>query len=57
MVDREYCCVDCERTHVASLWYVRQVSLVGPFLKTDYLCGDGYGHLGRALQAQWTLLV
>lgn len=38
MVDREYCCVDCERTHVASLWYVRQVSLVGPFLKTDYLC-------------------
>jgi hypothetical protein len=57
MAEREYYCVNCGRTHVASTWYVRQASLVGPLLKTDYLCGEGYSQLGRALQAQWTLLV
>jgi hypothetical protein len=57
MADREYYCVNCGRTHAATLWYVRQASLVGPLLKTDYLCGDGYSHLGRALQAEWMLLV
>ncbi len=25
MAEREYYCVDCGRTHAASLWYVRQV--------------------------------
>ena len=57
MAEREYYCVDCGRTHVASRWYVRQATLVGPLLKTDYLCGDAHSHLGPVLQAQWTLLV
>ena len=57
MAEREYFCVDCGRCHVALIWYVRQAALVGPLLKTDYLCGDGHSHLGRALQAQWTLLI
>jgi hypothetical protein len=57
MAEREYYCANCGRAHVASLWYVRQASLVGPLLKTDYLCGDGYSHLGHALQAEWMLLV
>ncbi len=30
MTKREYDCVDCGSIHVASLWYVRQVNLVGP---------------------------
>jgi hypothetical protein len=57
MAEREYYCANCGRAHGASLWYVRQASLVGPLLKTDYLCGDGYSHLGHALQAEWMLLV
>jgi hypothetical protein len=39
VAEREYYCVNCGRTHVASLWYVRQASLVGPLVKTVYLCG------------------
>ncbi len=57
MVAREYHCVDCGRSHVAAIWYVRQSNLIGPLLKTDYVCADAYNQLGRALQAQWTLLV
>ncbi len=58
MTEREYYyCVDCGRTHVASLWYVRQATLVGPLLKTDYPCGDAHYSLGQALRAQWTLLI
>jgi hypothetical protein len=57
MAKHAYYCVDCRRTHVASLWYVRQVNRDGPFMKTDYLCGDAHSRLGQALQAQWTLLV
>jgi hypothetical protein len=53
MAEREYYCANCGRAHVASLWYVRQASLVAPL----YLCGDGYSHLGHALQAEWMLLV
>jgi hypothetical protein len=26
-------------------------------MKTDYLCGEAFSHLGQALLAQWTLLV
>ena len=55
MAKREYDSVDCGSIHVASLWYVRQVNLVGPLMKTDYLCGDAHSRLGQALQAQWTL--
>ena len=43
MAEREYDCVDCGRSHVASRWYVRQATLVGSLLKTDYLCGDATG--------------
>jgi hypothetical protein len=58
MAEREYYCVDCGRTHAASLWYVRQVlSDTPPSPKADYLCGDAHARLGQALQAQWTLLV
>ncbi len=57
MVAREYHCVDCGRSHVAPIWYVRQSNLIGPLLKTDYVCADAYNQLGRALQAQWTLLI
>jgi hypothetical protein len=58
MAEREYCCVDCGRSHVARLWYARQSDpVVGYLLKTDYLGGDAYSHLGRALQAQWRLLI
>ena len=57
MAEREYYCVNCGRAHVASRWYVRQATLVGPLLKTDYLCGDAHSHLGPVLQVQWTLLV
>jgi hypothetical protein len=57
MAEREYYCANCGRPHAASLWYVRQASLVGALLKTDYLCGDGYSQLGPALQAEWMLLV
>jgi hypothetical protein len=45
MAEREYFCVDCGRNHVAPIWYVRQATLVGPLLKTDYLCGDARSHL------------
>jgi hypothetical protein len=55
MTKQAYCCVDCRRPHVAFGWYVRRVNQGGPFMKTDYLCGDG--HSRQALQAQWTLLV
>ena len=54
MAEREYDCVDCGSIHVAS---VRQVNLVGPLMKTDYLCGDAHSHLGQALQPQRTLLI
>jgi hypothetical protein len=57
MVERKYYCVGCGRIHVASLWYARQVSQVGPLMKADYLCGDAHSRLGQALRAQWTLLV
>jgi hypothetical protein len=57
MTEREYDCVDCGSIHVASLWYVRQVNLVGPLMKTDYLCGDAHSRLGQALQPQRTLLI
>lgn len=57
MAEREYDCVDCGRIHVASLWYIRQVNLVGPLMKTDYLCGHAHSRLGQALQAQWTLFI
>jgi hypothetical protein len=57
MAEREYYCVGCGRIHVASLWYARQVSQVGPLMKADYLCGDAHSRLGQALRAQWTLLV
>jgi hypothetical protein len=52
MAEREYCCVDRGRSHVARLWYARQSDpVVGYLLKTDYLGGDAYSHLGRALGA------
>ncbi len=57
MAEREYSCVDCMRSHVALLWYARQATVIGPLLKTDYLCGDAFSRLGRALQAQWKLLI
>ena len=57
MAEREYDCVGCGSIHVASLWYVRQVNLVGPLMKTDYLSGDGHSRLGQALQPQRTLLI
>jgi hypothetical protein len=57
MAKREYDYVDCGSIHVASLWYVRQVNLVGPLMKTGYLCGDAHRRLGQALQAQCTLLI
>lgn len=56
VAERAYYCVDCGSTHVASLWYVRQVSPMGLFMKTEYLCGDAHSRLGLTLQAQWTLL-
>jgi hypothetical protein len=30
MAKREYDCVDCGSIHVASLWYVRQVTWLAP---------------------------
>jgi hypothetical protein len=57
MAAREYDCADCGRIHGASLWHVREVNLVGPLMKTDYLCGHTHSRLGQALQAQWTLLI
>ncbi len=38
MAEREYYCVDCGRTHAASLWYVRQVlsdTLPSPRISTS----------------------
>ncbi len=57
MAAREYDCADCGRIHGASLWHGREVNLVGPLMKTDYLCGHTHSHLGQALQVQWTLLI
>jgi hypothetical protein len=42
-----YDCVDCGRTHVASLWDVRQVSPVGLVMKTESLFGDAPADSGR----------
>jgi hypothetical protein len=51
MAERKYFCVDCGRSHVALIWYVRQTNLIGPLLKTDYLCADAHSRLGPVLQA------
>ena len=45
-----YDCVDCGRTHVASLWDVRQVSPVGLVMKTESLFGDAHRRLGPTLR-------
>ena len=46
-----YDCVDCGRTHVASLWDVRQVSPVGLVMKTESLFGDAHRRLGPTLRS------
>lgn len=35
MAEQEYDCVDCGRSRVAPIWYVRQSKLIGPLLKAN----------------------
>ena len=62
-MEHEHLCVDHGNTHLAALWYVRQVRALdappqGPHaLRAHYLCGEAHSHLPLAAQSEWTLLV
>jgi hypothetical protein len=50
-------CVKCGKTHLAALWYVRQLrNVASKQIEAQYLCGEAYGHLSPLAQARWTLL-
>ncbi len=65
MSEQKHYCVDCDITHTALLWYVREARFVTPdatvtegsSLKPDYLYGDAHRRLPQTEQTEWALLV